>query len=141
MTDPIPASHKGLDLRVTIETPLRQFVSWLAMVMLVSFVGYPGVICVTPVAWLIALRVGNLVVWRSKSELRSQRLIEASIAGGILGLLQGILFIVVIPFMGPIQANEITNTFILVSLMLIIGILASAGLSFFTAFLNENRRI
>ena len=138
MTISSPPSN-GLDLRIVFETPLRQFVLWLAMVILVSLAGYPGVICVTPMAWLIALRVGNLCVARSRSEKSSQRLVEATVAGGVLGLLQGILFIVVVPFLGPIQANEWTQTIILTLIMVIVGIFAGAGLSFFTAYLNERR--
>ena len=131
---------KNLDLRVIFETPLRQFVLWLAMVLLVSFAGYPGVVCLTPMAWLLALRVGNICVARSRSPETSQRLLEAALAGGVLGFLQGILFLVIVPFMGPIQLNEITKTITLILIVLVVGILAGAGLSFFTAFLNEQRR-
>lgn len=134
------SSPKNLDFRVVLETPLRQFVPWLAMVLLVAFAGYPGVACVTPIAWLLALRVGNICVARSRSAESSQRLLEAALAGGFLGFLQGILFLVVVPFMGSIQSNEITKTIILISIMLIVGMIAGAGLSFFTAFLNEQRR-
>jgi hypothetical protein len=123
-----------------VETPLRQYVLWLAMVVLVSLAGYPGVVCVTPMAWLIALRVGGLCALRSRSENASQRLLEAALAGGILGLLEGILFLVVIPFSGPIQPEERTQTLMLTLLMIVVGILAGAGLSFFTAFLHERRR-
>ena len=80
MTNP----SKSLDVRVIIETALRQFVPWLAMVALVSLAGYPGVICVTPMAWSIALRVGNLCVAHSTSQNSSQRLWEAALAGGLL---------------------------------------------------------
>ena len=139
MTISSPPSN-GLDLRVVFETPLRQFVLWLAMVVLVSVAGYPGVVCVTPMAWLIALRVGNLCVARSTSTTTSQRLLEAALAGGILGLLQGILFLVAVPFLGPIQADEWVQTIILTLIMIIVGIFAGAGLSFFTAYLNERRR-
>jgi len=110
------------------------------MVLLVSLAGYPGVVCVTPMAWLLALRVGNICVARSRSEESSQRLLEAALAGGFLGFLQGILFLVIIPFMGPIQPNEITKTIVLTLIMLIVGVLAGAALSLFTAFLNEQRR-
>lgn len=131
---------KRLDFRTVLEVPLRQFILWLAMVVVVSLAGYPGVVCVTPMAWLIALRVGNLCVARSRSEKASLRLLEAALAGGILGLLQGILFIVVIPFLGPIQTDEWIQTIILTAIMMIAGIVAGAGLSFFTAYLNERRR-
>lgn len=128
-----------LDLRTIFGVPIRQFILWLAMVILVSFAGYPGVVCVTPMAWLIALRVGNLCVARSRSEKSSQRLLEAVLAGGFLGLLQGILFLVVIPFSGPIQADERIQTIILSLIMVIAGIFAGAGFSFFTAYLSERR--
>jgi hypothetical protein len=131
---------RHLDHRLILETALRQFIPWLAMVVLVSLAGYPGVICVTPMAWLIALRVGNICVTRSTSAESSQRILEAALAGGLLGLLQGILFLVFITFLGPIQASEWTRTIVLVVIQLILGILAGAGLSFFTAYLNEQRR-
>jgi hypothetical protein len=130
---------RHLDHRLILETALRQFIPWLAMVVLVSLAGYPGVICVTPMAWLIALRVGNICVTRSTSAESSQRILEAALAGGLLGLLQGILFLVFITFLGPIQASEWTRTIVLVVIQLILGILAGAGLSFFTAYLNEQR--
>ncbi len=110
------------------------------MVLIVMWSGYPGVVCVTPMAWLLALRVGNICVAHSKSEQTSRRLLEAALAGGILGFLQGILFTVIIPLMGPIQANERTKTIVLILILLIVGVLAGAALSFFTAFLNEQRR-
>jgi hypothetical protein len=140
VTSTSPAAQEKFDLRTIIEVPLRQFVPWLAMVILVTWAGYPGVICVTPMAWLIALRVGNICVARSTSEQPSRRLLEADLAGGFFGFLQGVLFIVVNQFLGPIQADEWTRTIILMLILLVVGIFAGAGLSFFTAYLNERRR-
>ena len=85
-----PSSEK-LDYRNIIEVPLRQFVPWLAMVLLVTFAGYPGFVCVTPMAWLLALPVGNICVARSRSGQSPRRLLEAALAGGVLGFLHGIL--------------------------------------------------
>jgi hypothetical protein len=130
----------SFDFRIIIETPLRQFVPWLVIVLLITVAGQPGVVCVTPMAWLLALRVGNIVAWRSRSAQSSRRLTEAALAGGFFGILQGILFAAVTPFMGPIQPDEWTKTIILILGMLIVGIFAGAGLSFFTAYLNEQRR-
>jgi hypothetical protein len=134
------SSPARLDLRVIIETPLRQFVPWLAMVLLVTWAGYPGVVCVTPMAWLIALRVGNLVVWRSKSTLSARRLTEAALAGGLLGFLQGLLFAGIITMLEPISEDERARTIILTLIIIATGILAGAVLSFVTAYLNERRR-
>ena len=138
MTNLSPSS-KGLDLRVILETPIRQFVPWLAVVILVSLAGYPGVVCITPMAWLMALRVGNLCVARSKSEHSSRRLTEAALAGAIFGFLQGLLFTVIVPFMGPIKADETAKAIILTLIMIIAGMIVGAGLSLFTAYLNERR--
>ena len=140
MTSSSSPSPSGLDLRVVFETPLRQFAWWLVAVLLVTVAGYPGVVCVTPMAWLIALRIGNLVALRSLSDLSSQRLTEAALAGGLLGLLQGILFGAITPFMGPIQADEWTRTVLLIIGMLIVGTLISAGLAYTTAYLIEQKR-
>jgi hypothetical protein len=140
MTSPTSSSRKELDLRVIIETPIRQFVPWLAIVLLVTWTGYPGVVCVTPMAWLIALRVGNLCAWRSRSTLSSRRLTEAALAGGMLGFLQGLLFAGIITLLEPINPDERSRTIILTLILIAVGIFAGAGLSFFTAFLNERRR-
>jgi len=139
MTTP-PSSPNGLDLRVILETPVRQFVPWLMMVFLVTWAGYPGVVCVTPMAWLIALRVGNLVVARSRSDSSSRRLTEAALAGAVLGLLQGVLFAAIISFLEPISAEDESRSMILTLIMIAVGMVAGAGLSFLTAYLNEQRR-
>lgn len=139
MTHP-PSISNRLDLRIILLTPLTQFVWWLAAVVLVSAAGYPGVVCVTPMAWLLALRVGILCTARSRSEPSSRRVLEAALAGAFLGLSQGILFLVILPFLGPYQSDEVTRTVILTVILLFVGILAGAGLSFFTAYLSEQRK-
>ena len=140
VTDNPPSSQNKLDLRIVFTVPLRQFAWWFIIVLLVAFTGYPGVVCITPMAWLLALRAGNQIAWHSKSGLRSQRLTESALAGGLLGLLQGILFAVIVPFMGPIRNNEMTNSIVLILLILVVGIPATAALSFFAAYWNENQR-
>src|SRR5690349_21072494 len=134
------SSSNSLDLRNAIEIPLRQFAPWLAIVLLITWAGYPGVVCVTPMAWLIALRLGNICDLHSRSDSSSKRLTEASIGGAILGLLQGILFAVIIARLQPISASDQAKSNTLTLIMIVVGIFAGAGLSFFTAYLNEQRR-
>jgi NhaP-type Na+/H+ or K+/H+ antiporter len=133
-------SANSLDLRNAIETPLRQFAPWLVMVLLITWAGYPGVVCVTPMAWLIALRAGILCVLRSRSEQSSKRLTEAAIAGAVLGLLQGILFAIIISRLQPISASDQAKSNVLTLIMIVVGIFAGASLSFFTAYLREQHR-
>ena len=135
----LPASNR-LDLRTILDVPLRQFAPWLAAVLIVTWAGYPGVVCVTPLAWLMALRVGIVCVGRSTSNQNKQRMQEAALAGGWFCLLQGLLFWVIVPRMGPIQASEQTSATVLILFMCVMGILAGAGLSVFTAYNIERRR-
>lgn len=128
------------DVRLILETAVRQFVPWLGAVLLVTWAGYPGVVCVTPMAWLMALQTGNICAARSKSNAFSSRLVEAALAGGLLGLLQGILFVIVVPAMGSIRPEEEANMGMITAFMLVAGVLAGALLSLFTAFLGEQRK-
>lgn len=134
------AKPDELDLRLILSVPLGQLVSWLLAVLLISWAGYPGVICVTPVAWLIALRVGIICVARSCSAQTGRHLLEAALAGGWFGLLQGLLFWIIVPFMREIKATERASALLLSLIMLAAGILAGAGFSVSTAFLVERRR-
>ena len=95
-----------LDWQSVVVAALGQFAPWLAVVLVVMWAGYPGVVCVTPMAWLIALRVGLVCVDRSRSVERGWLLLEAALAGALIGLLQGLLFWVVVPRMGPILPSE-----------------------------------
>jgi hypothetical protein len=104
LTTPKPAS--ALDFRSILDAALRLFFPWLAAVLLLSWAGYPGVICVTPIAWVLALAAGVRIATRSRSPGKTQRLVEAALAGVLIGLLQGLLFILVVPRLGPIEANE-----------------------------------
>jgi len=62
-----------LDIRLILEYPLRQFAPWLVVVLLATWAGYPGVVCITPLAWLMALRVGIVCVSHSASQPASRR--------------------------------------------------------------------
>ncbi len=135
-----PSPSTGLDFRNILETPLRQFAPWLAAVLLVTFAGYPGVVCVTPMAWLIALQVGNVSVRRSRSTSSASRKLEAALAGALLGILQGILFAVIITQLEPISADEQARSTVLTIGMAIAGIVFGALLAFITAYFSEQRR-
>ena len=131
---------KPLDLRTAFEVPLRWFAWWLIMVLLATWGGYPGGVCVTPLAWLIALRVGLDVSSRSASEQPASRQLEAALAGAWLGLLQGFLYWIISLRMGPIQPDEQTSAAVIILLMIVVGMVAGAGLAWFTALLAARRR-
>ncbi|HZW04121.1 MAG TPA: hypothetical protein VFF68_09355 [Anaerolineaceae bacterium] len=66
---------------------------WVLSVVLVTVMGYPGVACMTPVAWLLALVVAKRCLDESHSDNASVRLWEAGLAGGLLGLIEGLAFV------------------------------------------------
>jgi hypothetical protein len=136
---PAPATD-GLDLRRVLLSPLRLFAVWLAIVLLVTWVGQPGIVCVTPLAWLIAAWVGIDVATHSKSTEPGRRLVEAGLAGAWFGFLEGILFWVIAPRMGPIQAGEQASAAAIGVLMVVLGMLVGAAASLFTAVLVERRQ-
>lgn len=130
----------GINLRLALTIPLSSFALWLGAVVVVSLAQYPGVVCATPMAWLIALRVGIMCSAATTSAKKSLRLAEAALAGAWLGLLQGILFWAIIPFAGPLQAGEKLNAVLLGIAMTVIGMIACAVLSLITALGNDNKR-
>jgi len=140
MTIPTLPSGSGLDLRVALETSLRQFAPWLAAVLLVTWAGYPGVVCVTPMAWLLALRVGLVCAMLSHSPKSNQRVQEAALAGALFGLLQGVLYFLVSLRMGPIAPSEQASATGITLSLTCGGIFAAAGLSAFNAWLFLRRR-
>lgn len=140
MTSPASPPTPALDLRVILESALRLFAPWLVAVLLVTWAGYPGVVCVTPLAWLMALSVGARCASRSSSPKPSQRLLEAALAGALFGLLQGVLFFFIAPRLGPINADEQASAIGISFGMLCVGVPAGAGLSAFNAWLVQRRR-
>jgi hypothetical protein len=122
-----------------LETPLRLFAPWLASVLLVTWAGYPGVVCVTPVAWLLALGVGLRCAMFSRSPGSHQRVQEAALAGALFGFLQGVLFFLISPRMGPIDPSEQASATAITLGLTCGGTLAAAGLSAFNAWLFLRR--
>jgi hypothetical protein len=137
---PSISTSNRLDVGTVLEVALRQFAPWLAAVLLVTWAGYPGVVCVTPLAWLMALRVGIVCVRRSRSKQARRRVQEAALAGGWFGFLQGLLFMIIVPRMGPVQASEQVSATVINVLMIVLGMLFGAGLSAFTAASIERRK-
>lgn len=133
-------TRTNLDFRSAFLAVIGTFSPWLAAVLLITWSGYPGVVCVTPMAWLLAARVGIVCSDRSRSESATARLVEAALAGALLGLLQGILYMVIVPFMGPIQPEEQANNMKFTLILLAAGILIATVISLFAAIAVENRK-
>lgn len=136
----LPPSSK-LDAKAIFIVPLQLFAGWLGIVMLGTWIGYSNIVCLTPLAWIIAIRVGHQIVVRSKSALPTNKMTEAGLAGALLGLLQGILFAIVLSMMDTGQSSASTPPTGMILLASFASVWIGAGLSFFTAYLKIQKLI
>jgi hypothetical protein len=128
-----------LDVNILVRGALAPLLAWSGMVAAATLGGYPGVICVTPMAWLMACWTGNFVAGRSRS-LAQRRLLEALLAGAALGLGQGIIFYVLQALLLPLQPGEESRALVLSLGILGFGTVISGLLSLGTAALRNRRR-
>jgi hypothetical protein len=110
---------KRLDLSAIFGAVLAAFILWATVVVYVTFIArQPGVVCMTPMAWLMALWVGMMCVARSRSVRKATLLTEAGLAGGLFGLLQGALFVAVAILFMEVKPDE-RQKMLWISLMMI----------------------
>jgi hypothetical protein len=77
--------------------------AWVALTALFVAIDYPAVLCVTPLAWVLALYAGRVC---GQGAGGRSGLVEAGVAGGLLGLAQGLLFGLLSVLLEPSEAAE-----------------------------------
>jgi hypothetical protein len=112
-------------------------------IVVAAWQGYPGAVCLTPMAWLLGCWVGLTCAERSRSDL-SRRVAEALIAGALLGLAQGVLFYIVqrlllLPAAAP--PEEVQKALLLSLGILLFGALFNGMFSMATAAIRTRRRV
>jgi hypothetical protein len=82
-------TSRDLDLGLTLRALWPPLLTWVAVSAVFVTMGYPPLLCVTPLAWVLALYAG----WAARRGAAAGRgWWEAGTAGGLLGLAQGLLF-------------------------------------------------
>ena len=122
----LAAIHLSAFLRALI-VPL---LVWSAAVFFITTAGQPGVVCMTPMAWLLALWSGRQYVRLSN---RQPDRLGPVLLGAVLGLCLGIIFTLVSAQAMPVDPSEVGKSQMLTALMIVGGIVACAALSAFTA--------
>ncbi|HTP11219.1 MAG TPA: hypothetical protein VMP08_23350, partial [Anaerolineae bacterium] len=84
----IPAIHPSAFLR-TLIAPL---IAWGVAVITITAAGQPGVVCMTPLAWLLALWCGGRYVRLSDGQPDR---FGSILLGAVLGLALGLIFALV----------------------------------------------
>lgn len=88
---------------VSLVLPL---VYWIVVVVLVTLLGYPGVVLMTPLAWLLALLVGRDTVLRADDARSPAALVGAAGGGALFGLLLGLVFAAASLLLGGVTPEE-----------------------------------
>jgi hypothetical protein len=129
--------HTGAFFR-TLAPPLMV---WVAIVAFVSFSGQPGVICVTPMAWLLALWSGGQYIRLTGGRGERKPLLGPALVGAALGVCMSVMFILVTAIALPAGSapGEAAKAVLLDAIIGVGGILACAALSTFTGWLTLNR--
>jgi hypothetical protein len=130
----------GLDWRAIAGgvAPVAWFVG---MAVLATLGGYPGVICVTPMAWLIGLAAGQRVAMGSHSAPGRRVLVEAAIAGALVGAIEGALFVVIGSRAELRDATEVQQMLGWSACVVLLGVPVTAGLAAGMAWVAERRRM
>ena len=113
---------------------------WVIMVGAVIVGGQLGVICVTPMAWLLATWSGTRYISLAGGRPARRPLLGAALLGVLLGVAEGIFFTVVTTsLLPPATPEDASKTLILDIVVFGAGIPICAGLSVFTAMLTLKR--
>jgi hypothetical protein len=100
-----PRIWKKLDPMGIIIAPAALFLVWLIEVLVFTRARQPGIICMTPAIWLLAFVIGRGVLTFSSSREASSLAREAALAGGVFGVLTGILYALDILIVGNGEAG------------------------------------
>lgn len=129
--------NPSLQLSIFLRTLSWPLALWGAAVAVVIIAGQPGVVCMTPMAWLLSLLCGRQYIILAGSRRGRSPLLGPALTGAVLGLCMSILFIVVTSFgLGPGEAG---NALILDAIISVAGILVCTGLSTIMGWLTLNR--
>jgi hypothetical protein len=120
-----------LDKSAIISGLFLPLLFWTGSVIAISWMGYPGVVCMTPMAWLLALSVGVRI--RHESTSPGQRpVLEAALGGGLLGVWQGLLVpatMMASRYLPGNQNMDPPSPLLIAIVMVIISVPITAGLS------------
>jgi hypothetical protein len=114
---------------------------WVAVVLFGAVSGQPGVVCITPMAWLLALWSGAQYAARTAGQPLKSPLLGPALLGTVLGIGFGLIFILGISPLAAQEADpaEAAKYPGLTAAIFVGSVLVCALLSTFTAWLTRRR--
>jgi hypothetical protein len=131
---------KNLDYKAIIDSIWLPVLFWFSAVIFVSILGQPGIICVSPVAWLLAFSMGWRYGGKTRTPGSSQYTIEACLVGFSWGFLVGILIFIVSLIAFRDDYLELHQMMVWGTVFSIAGILVCAALSFLGAHFRLKKK-
>jgi hypothetical protein len=110
---------------------------WTLLVVVFTWQGQPGVVCLTPVAWLLAVIAGRGTLNFTRTEEPALRRAEAGLAGCLLGLLLGLLFTGMIELSAEMSFQERVTMALFGVALTFFGLLACGVAAYGMAALAE----
>ena len=143
----------GLDLRAISASLFLPLLLWTGSVVAISLSGYPVVICMTPLAWLLAMPVGlrlrreitpamDVPTAAGPAFVSARSLARhAALCGAALGLWQGLLFAASLAFYPALRSDPLlarmlpfpAHPYLLAALVLLVGMPLTALLALLVA--------
>jgi len=124
-----------------VRTLLPPLIVWGGMVAAATLAGQPGIICVTPMAWLLALWCGGHYIHLVGGVHGRRPLLGPGLLGAALGLCMGVMFILVSTFYMPVgpDPDEASRAQVLYVVLSLGGVIICTLLSLFTGWLTMRR--
>ncbi len=130
MSDNLSTSLPILHLGAFLRTLIAPLIVWGVAVVTITAAGQPGVVCMTPLAWLLALWCGGRYVRLSDGQPDR---FGPILLGAALGLVEGLIFAFVSTVAMPVDPSEVDKASVLEISMIAVGIIVCAALCTFTA--------
>jgi hypothetical protein len=130
----------ALDKSAIVSALFLPLLFWTGSVVAISWMGYPGVVRMTPLAWLLALPVG-LRVRRESTSPGNRPVLEAALGGGLLGLWEGLLVPTTMVASRSLPGNHdiaLSNPFLFAIVILIFSVPVTTGLAALIARLMKH---
>lgn len=113
-----------------LRTLIVPLLAWGVAVFTITRAGQPGVVCMTPMAWLLALWSGRQYVRLSDGQ---SGLLGPALVGAVLGLGLGPVFALVSAQAMPVDPSEVGKSQALTAIMIVGGVVVCTALSTFIA--------
>lgn len=101
---------------------------WLVPVIGATQGGYPGVVCMTPLAWVLTATAGYLYVDLARGQVGRRPGLAGALAGGLVGLIYGAIFVVVVYTTMAPSLEEANQTIAFSAGLTVGGLLIGAAL-------------